>query len=243
MPPLHRGGHVYDPMVRLAGSRRLPALPDELADPALAHAQQRFWDWFTSASRAHDDDADTMLTRTEAGVVPFLARVAARLAELDELVPHIDAPPSYRQPDTEGPVALTMSAAWARRAAPLIESGVAAGIGRALEEVPDVWVDLPSEVPDGRYVAMRVAGDSMQPLLEHGDVVLVELGAATMTGAVIVARNADDGYMVKRVARTPTAIDDTIHLASINPDYHPIALPSRPGTVLGRVVLRWRVSG
>jgi SOS-response transcriptional repressor LexA len=243
MPQLHRGGHVYDPMVRLAGSRRLPALPDELADPALAQAQQRFWDWFTITSRARDAEHDTTHERTEAGVASFLTRVAARLAELDELVPHVDAPPIYHQPDTEGPIALTMAAAWARRAAPLIESGVAAGIGRLLDEVPDVWVDLPNEVPDGRYVALRVAGDSMEPLLEHGDVVLVELGATAMTGAVIVARNADDGYMVKRVARTATATDDTIHLASINPDYHPIALPSRPGTVLGRVVLRWRVSG
>jgi SOS-response transcriptional repressor LexA len=231
---------AYDEMVRLAGGRRFPAVPDDLDDPALAGAQVRFWDWLTIVCRT--GESAEARARTEGGVAPFLARVSARLTELDARVRRIDGAPSYCRPSAEGPVALTMAAAWARRAAPLIESGVAAGAGRALDEIPDVWVDLPSDVADGRYVALRVAGDSMEPLLEHGDVVLVELGAAATTGAVIVARNADDGYMVKRVDRAASAADDTTLLASINPDYQPIALPTRAGTVLGRVVLRWRVT-
>lgn len=240
MTPTHdTSANDDDQMVRLVASRRVPPVPDDLADPGLAHAQHQFWDWLTVESRHQESPEDR--ARTEAGVGPFVARVAARLADLDAHVRRIDAPPTYCRPDAEGPVALTMAAAWARRAAPLIESGVAAGAGRALEEVPDVWVDLPTDVPDGRYVALRVAGDSMEPLLEHGDVVLVELGTSAATGAVIVARNADDGYVVKRVERAASASDDTIALASINPDYQPIALPARPGTVLGRVVLRWRV--
>jgi SOS-response transcriptional repressor LexA len=231
---------AYDEMVRLAGGRRLPAVPDDLADPVLAGGQMQFWDWLTVVCRAHE--SAEARARTEAGVAPFLGRVAARLAGLDAPVRRIDAAPSYCRPSAEGPVALTMAAAWARRAAPLIESGVAAGAGRALDEIADVWVDLPEDVPDGRYVALRVAGDSMEPLLEHGDVVLVELGASAATGAVIVARNMDDGYMVKRVERAASATDETIGLTSLNPDYQPIALAARPGTVLGRVVLRWRVA-
>lgn len=231
---------AFDQMVRLAGGRRVPAAPGDLGDPALARGQQRFWEWFTAYARARESGAAR--ARTEAGVAPFLDRVAARIAELDALVWRIDAAPSYRRPQAEGPVALTMGAAWAERAAPLIESGVAAGAGRALDEMPELWVDLPSEVPPGRYVAFRVAGDSMEPLVEHGDVVLVELGVPATSGAVIVARNADDGYMVKRVERVASADDDTTVLTSINPDYQPIALATGPGTVLGRVVLRWKVS-
>jgi SOS-response transcriptional repressor LexA len=227
-------------MVRLAGGVRFPALPDDLERPELAHAQRQFWSWLTDECRERESAAAR--ARTEAGVGPFLSRVAARLAELDAPVRRIDAPPIYRRPLAEGPVALTMAAAWAEHAAPLIESGVAAGAGRALDEVPEVWIDIPADVPSGRYVALRVAGDSMEPLLAHGDVVLVELGVPATVGAVIVARNADDGYMVKRVERVASAADDTIELTSINPDYQPIALPTGPGTVLGRVILRWRMA-
>jgi hypothetical protein len=39
-----------------------------------------------------------------------------------------------------------------------------------------------------------------------------------------------------------SAIDDTTVLTSINPAYQPIALATGPGTVLGRVILRWRVT-
>jgi SOS-response transcriptional repressor LexA len=227
-------------MVRLAGGTRLPALPDDLDHPTLAEGQRRFWSWLAADCR--ERESGEARERTEAGVAPFLTRVAARLAELDRAVRRIDAAPSYRRPRIEGPVALTMAAAWAERAAPLIESGVAAGVGRALDEVPEVWVDVPSDVPGGRYVALRVAGDSMEPLLAHGDVVLVELGVAATAGAVIVARNADDGYMVKRVERVASAGDETTVLTSINPDYQPIAIATGPGTVLGRVILRWRIA-
>jgi SOS-response transcriptional repressor LexA len=232
---------VSDEMVRLAGARRFPAVPDDIGDPVLARGHRQFLDWFTGVCRMHESDAAR--ARTDAGVAPFLSRVAARLAELDAPVRRIDAPPTYRRPHAEGPVALTMNAAWAERAAPLIETGVAAGAGRALDEIPELWVDLPSDVGPGRYVALRVAGDSMEPLLAHGDVVLVELGVPATSGAVIVARNADDGYVVKRVERAASATDDTTLLTSINPAYQPLALTTRPGTVLGRVVLRWQVTG
>ena len=51
-----------------------------------------------------------------------------------------------------------------------------------------------------------------------------------------IARNAEDGYVVKRVI---AADDHMIELGSVNPAYPPVRVTPGPGTVLGRVVVRW----
>jgi len=235
-----------DALLSLAGAADLPALPDAVVGEALARGQRRFWQWWAADCRARESAAEA--ARTALGAERFadrvLARVGARgappLPAIDAPVRRIDRAPSYRHPTVEGaPVA----AAWAAGAAPLVEIGVAAGAGRALwDEVAELWVDLPEGVPPGRYVALRVAGDSMQPLLTPGDVVLVELGVPPTSGSVIVARDADDGYMVKRVGASRAAVDaGALELESINPAYEPVRVVAGPGTVLGRVILRWHV--
>jgi phage repressor protein C with HTH and peptisase S24 domain len=131
-----------------------------------------------------------------------------------------------------------LAPAIAAGAAPLVEAGVAAGAGRQLwDEVTDAWITVPNELPERRYVAMRVSGDSMTPLLHSDDVVLIDLdNNDTTAGAIIVARNTDDGYVVKQV----TANDGfDIVLGSLNPAYAPMRITSSSGVVLGRVVLRW----
>jgi hypothetical protein len=121
--------------------------------------------------------------------------------------------------------------------APLIELGVAAGTGRELLEEPcDSRVALPPEAAPGRYVALRVVGDSMRPLLHSGDVVLVALEASVSAGAVVVVRHPDHGYVVKRMGR-PLAWGTP--LESLNPAYPALLLPAGAGRVIGRVVLRW----
>ncbi|HEY0971332.1 MAG TPA: S24 family peptidase, partial [Gemmatimonadales bacterium] len=118
------------------------------------------------------------------------------------------------------------------------ELRVAAGAGRELwEQGCDRWVELPEGLPRGRYVALGVWGDSMEPLLTAGDTVLVRLGAAPAPGAVVVARLADDGYVVKQVGRVTTR---TIELRSLNPAYAPVRVRRVPDAVLGAVVMAWR---
>jgi SOS-response transcriptional repressor LexA len=235
-----------DDLLVLAGAAGLPALPDAVAGEALARGQQQFWEWWAAECRARESEAEA--ARAALGAERFADRVLARVAAsaappvlaIEAPVRRVDHAPSYRHPTIEGaPVVV----AWAAGAAPLVEIGVAAGAGRALwDEVAELWVDLPEGVPPGRYVALRVAGDSMQPLLMPGDVVLVELGVPPTTGSVIVARDADDGYMVKRVgASRAGAGAGTLDLESINPAYEPVRVVSGPGTVLGRVILRWHV--
>jgi SOS-response transcriptional repressor LexA len=120
---------------------------------------------------------------------------------------------------------------------PLIEPSVAAGGGRQLwDEECERWIECPPEVPPGQYLAVPVSGDSMTPLMHAGDIVAVRLGPAVKRDTVVVARQADDGYVVKRVG---TIRSDAIQLTSLNPEYPPIWVPREGNTVLGTVVLRW----
>jgi phage repressor protein C with HTH and peptisase S24 domain len=160
----------------------------------------------------------------EAEAARFAERVRARVAAARLGVGLIDHSPEPAHADAPGTV-------------PLIELGVAAGTGRELLEEPcDTRVALPPEALAGRCVALRVVGDSMQPLLHSGDVVLVALDAGLTAGAVVVARHPDHGYVVKRMGR-PGAWGTP--LGSLNPAYPTLMLPPGSGAVIGRVVLRW----
>jgi len=123
------------------------------------------------------------------------------------------------------------------RLAPRIDLGVAAGVGRDLWDEPCAsWIELPVDIPAGRYIGLGVNGDSMEPLMHTGDTILVRVGTDVQPNTVIVARHPDDGYVVKRVDRlTPT----TIQLASLNAGYPVLAIPRDPSLIVGTVVLRW----
>jgi hypothetical protein len=214
-----------DALIDLVGKRVVPA-----------SGSRRFWDWYTRACRA----GQTVDERrgTESGVTPFLDRVGARLATLDAPLVRVAGAAPRHAALIVGPVSQVLTPALASGAAPLVEAGVAAGAGRELwDEVTDAWVAVPNDLPARRYVAMRVSGDSMTPLLHSDDVVLIDLdNNDTTAGSVIVARNNDDGYVVKQV----TATDGfDIVLGSLNPAYAPMRITSSSGVVLGRVVLRW----
>jgi hypothetical protein len=125
--------------------------------------------------------------------------------------------------------------------APAWDLSVAAGTGRELWDEPCTsWVRVPSGVPDGRHVALKVAGDSMLPLFHDGDTILVRLGPEIGPNQVVVARHPDDGYVVKRVDRIEPA---RIELTSLNDAYAPISIPHDLSLILGVVVLRWCAHG
>src|SRR4051812_196698 len=124
-----------------------------------------------------------------------------------------------------------------RRAVPVVELGIAAGVGRELWDEPaEAWVELPNDTPAGEYVALRVVGDSMAPLMHTGDTVLVKRGADTQRDTVIVARHPDDGYVCKRVSRVQRT---SIELASLAAGRPPITIPRDARLVVGTVVLVW----
>jgi hypothetical protein len=192
-------------------------------DPRLARAMTRFAVWRAEAAR-------------EADAARFAERVRRTVAAAGRSVRRIDHAPELVRPDAPGPLAAMFAAARNRDAAPLAELGVAAGTGRELFDEPcDAWVTLPDGLPAARYVALRVVGDSMTPLLHSGDVVLVDLDAAVPPGAIAVARHPD-GSVVKRVLR---ADGGALRLVSLNPAYPPLELPPGAGALLGPVVARW----
>jgi SOS-response transcriptional repressor LexA len=222
-----------DLLVRIAADRAMAHL-----DP-LDPAEAGFLDWYAREARATlsvderrrlDDGADRF-------VYEVLARRGMERSRVREVPTEPESAPAWE----EGTLAQAVTAASRVRHAPAVELSVAAGAGRELWDEPcDRWIPLPEGTPDGKYVALRVTGDSMVPLLHDGDTILVKLGDELVPDAVVVARVPDGGYVVKRVGGFAGS---RVELASLNPDYPPIVIPRDPSLVLGTVLLRWCAHG
>lgn len=242
--PLARsgGGDEWerDAIAWLAGQCAAPVLPGDVADASLSRAQECFWEWLgrDAVSRMSPAERD----QTAAAANRLAAQLRLRLEP--HQVRRVDHGPVEMRAPIQGATGLVLARARRMGAAPLVDLAVAAGAGRTLWDEPsESWVVVPSDqqLPDRRYVALRIVGDSMIPLLHSGDTILVDLDGEVRPGAILVARGADDGgatdgYVVKRVdAVTAT----TLQLSSLNPTFPGLAIPSDRRHVLGPVVLRW----
>ena len=222
-----------DLLVRLAGERAMEHL-DSL-DPAEA----AFLEWYAREARA--TLSVTERASVDAGADRFVRTVRSRRAMERSRVREVPSEPDSAPAWEEGTLAQVVAAAARVRHAPAIELSVAAGVGRELWDEPcERWIPLPHDAPDGRYVALRVTGDSMVPLLHDGDTILVKLGDEIVPDAVVVARVPDGGYVVKRVGGIAGS---RVELESLNPDYPPIVIARDPSLVLGTVLLRWCTHG
>ncbi len=208
-----------------------------LADPgAAAWRDARFVGWLAGEARAADRAS------RRAGDAAFLARGEALLARAQarrlgvQRYAAAAAPARAARRVREGAAA----APAAGRAVPVVELGVAAGPGRELwDEPPARWIRLPDGLPEARYLALRVVGTSMAPMLRSGDVVLVRAdarGREPRAGRVVVARHPDDGYLCKRVDAVEAR---RVVLGSLEPGHPPVELPRDPALVVGTVVAAW----
>ena len=99
------------------------------------------------------------------------------------------------------------------------------------EEVPQSWEN------QGEFFGLRIKGDSMEPRMESGDVVIVKQQSDANSGdTVIVLVNGDDATC-KRLQKT----DNGIMLVSTNPKYPPMFystedIQTKPVVILGKVV-------
>ena len=99
------------------------------------------------------------------------------------------------------------------------------------EEVPQSWES------QGEFFALKIKGDSMEPRMESGDVVIVKQQSNANSGdTVIVLVNGDDATC-KRLEKT----ENGIMLVSTNPKYPPMfysneEIITKPVVILGKVV-------
>ena len=99
------------------------------------------------------------------------------------------------------------------------------------EEIPLAWQN------QGEFFALKIKGDSMEPRMESGDVVIVKQQSDANSGdTVIVLVNGDDATC-KKLQKT----ENGIMLVSTNPKYPPMFysledIQAKPVVILGKVV-------
>jgi SOS-response transcriptional repressor LexA len=224
-----RDEHLADEVLRMVGAEL------ERRDDDLACRSERLLAWLAHdlrsglgrAERERDEHAGDAFARRA------VARLAARRAE--QRLPRRVL--RYRVPPVAATVSQAMAAATEERCATLLDLAAAAGPGRELWDEPcDSWLELPDDVPTGRYVAIRVDGDSMLPVLAPRDVILIRLDAVPALDDLVVVRLPDEVFVVKRV----TALrGGRLELSSFNPAYEPVVVRRDQSSVLGTVVARF----
>lgn len=223
---LERLERLSEPLIQLVNYARRSRTGSELSDST--KELNKF-----ERQRAHDDEPRL----SDADVRALSRRVVADL-EADRfgvLTPLY--PPGARLLRHPAPVTSVVDEAALWHQTALIDLDVAAGAGRELWDAEcEAWMPLPPEVPRGRHLALKVTGASMEPLVHGGDVIVVRLGEDVARDTIIVARDPDHGYVVKRVEATSRR---SIDLVSLNRAFPPVRIPRIANAVLGTVVLRW----
>ena len=219
-----------------------PLDPAALQSPRLQRAQERFLEW--SARELSRTDRRGGGAAERALVDRLLVAALAARHGLRCVAGYPRQADEADDSDAQGAEAGASRAVGEARA-PSYDLAVAAGGGRELwDQECDGWVALPEEMPSGRYVALKVRGDSMEPLMHDGDTVLVErggtLGAEIGTDRLVVAMRPDEGYVVKSVGKISRR---TVELRSLNPAYAPVTIPRDARLVVGVVVMRWCAHG
>lgn len=103
---------------------------------------------------------------------------------------------------------------------------------------PDDWEEITEEMArNGEYIALRIHGDSMEPRMKTGDVVIVRLQPDVETGDVAIVRVNGDSATCKKIKKTP----EGLWLIPFNPAhepmfYNPHDIAEIPVTIIGRVV-------
>ena len=124
------------------------------------------------------------------------------------------------------------------RSIPRLELEASAGPGTlSSQEIPydafmlsDQWL-LENGLKGADLSAIRVEGDSMEPLLRSGDEIFVDRAKRSGEGVFVV--RIGDALHVKQVRASAPG---TIALVSANEAYAPLELPRREVEVIGRVV-------
>ena len=88
---------------------------------------------------------------------------------------------------------------------------------------PDSWEEISQrEAHSGKHFALRIHGDSMEPLVRHGDVVIVKITDHYEDGDYVIALVYDEeNGTMEGLCKRLKYKNDGIALLSENPDYPP----------------------
>lgn len=115
---------------------------------------------------------------------------------------------------------------------------VAAGIPiSAIEEIIDTEEITEDMAKTGSFFGLKISGDSMEPKISNGDVVIVRLQNDADSGDIVIATVNGDEATCKRLRK----YRDGIELVSNNPAYQPKffsneEIEKKPIKILGKVV-------
>lgn len=93
-------------------------------------------------------------------------------------------------------------------------------------------LDFPN-LGDSNAYALKISGDSMEPVYRDGDLVVVSPLSAPRPGDRVVVRTTADEVLAKQLVRQTTR---TIHLASVNRAHGDLVLPAREVVWISRIV-------
>ena len=224
------------------GDALAEVLGRELArrDDAGLWSDEPFLEWLATDLRAQAERRARGVDDVDAAMRERGRRLRTRLLARQSGIGVVESPPRLVSPTRRGVPAAVMMDAAAVGAVACVDLAAAAGAGRALWDEPaEQWVALPAGVPRLRALALRIAGESLAPLLHSGDTVLVELGPTLARGRIVVARHPglEDGYVCKRVERVGRK---EVLLASLDADYGTVTIPRDERLVVGTVRMVWR---
>lgn len=100
------------------------------------------------------------------------------------------------------------------------------------------WEEISEEMRrNGQHIALRIKGDSMEPRMRTGDVVIVRVQPEIDDGDIAVVRINGDEATCKKIKKTP----EGLWLISTNPNYDPMFFSPKdieelPVVIIGKVV-------
>jgi repressor LexA len=102
----------------------------------------------------------------------------------------------------------------------------------------DTWEEIPEALAStGDFFALRINGDSMEPKMSRGDIVIVRQQPDVNSGEIGIAMIGDGEATCKKIKKCP----DGIMLISTNPKYEPMfytneQIEELPVCIIGKVV-------
>jgi SOS-response transcriptional repressor LexA len=114
----------------------------------------------------------------------------------------------------------------------LYDIPVSAGAGNFLDDSGYEMIEAPGYIPAAADFALRLSGDSMEPLLQDGQIIWVKEQEALNSGDIGIFIYFDDVYCKKLIANGGKAC-----LRSLNPSYEDIEIKEDFGfKTIGKVV-------